>query len=135
MYWLNGIAGTGKSTIARTVAAKCAGREQLGASFFFSRGEKDLASSARFFSTIATQMANTIPGLKPLICKAIKDNPDINDRLLSDQWGKLIRDPLLKLNEQTPRIWVIVIDALDECRDNEDIKLILTLLSQASNLS
>ena len=125
----------GKSTIARTVASTCAQKKQLGASFFFQRDEPDLSKSEKFFATIATQLAKNIPDLKPSICTAIKNNLDINDQFLSEQWGKLILDPLSKLNEQTPRIWVIVIDALDECRDNEDIKLILTLLSQASNLS
>lgn len=135
MYWLNGMAGTGKSTIARTVAAECDGQERLGASFFFARGEEYLSKSERFFTTIATQLANAIPDLKPSICKAIKDNPDINDRLLSDQWGKLIRDPLSKLNEKRPRILVVVIDALDECQDTEDIEQILKLLSKAKELS
>src|SRR5579859_4063060 len=37
IFWLNGMAGTGKSTIARTVARTCDSRKQLGASFFFSR--------------------------------------------------------------------------------------------------
>jgi hypothetical protein len=36
--WLNGLAGTGKSTIARTVARRYFEQKRLGASFFFSRG-------------------------------------------------------------------------------------------------
>jgi Fe-S cluster assembly ATPase SufC len=106
VYWLNGMAGTGKSTIARTVAYTCDEHEQLGASFFFTRDQADLATSERFFTTIAIQLAQKIPGLKPEICKAIKENPDINERLLSDQWRKLICDPLSKLNERTPRTLV-----------------------------
>ena len=35
IFWLNGMAGTGKSTIARTVARSFAEEGQLGASFFF----------------------------------------------------------------------------------------------------
>lgn len=34
IYWLNGMAGTGKSTIARTIARSFANEGQLGASFF-----------------------------------------------------------------------------------------------------
>ena len=36
IFWLNGMAGTGKSTVARTIAHKYAGLNKLGASFFFS---------------------------------------------------------------------------------------------------
>ena len=47
IYWLRGMAGTGKSTISRTVAHKLdqelPGRSsRLGASFFFKRGEGDM---------------------------------------------------------------------------------------------
>jgi len=35
IFWLNGMAGTGKSTIARTVTQLLADNGQLGASFFF----------------------------------------------------------------------------------------------------
>src|SRR6266576_4645838 len=38
IFWLNGLAGTGKSTIARTVARRYFDQKCLGASFFFSRG-------------------------------------------------------------------------------------------------
>lgn len=37
IFWLSGIAGTGKSTIARTIATNYDRRGSLGASFFFSR--------------------------------------------------------------------------------------------------
>ena len=38
IFWLHGMAGTGKSTIARTVAHEFSSRNRLGASFFFSPG-------------------------------------------------------------------------------------------------
>ena len=37
IYVLDGIAGVGKSTVAKTVAQRAAGINSLGASFFFSR--------------------------------------------------------------------------------------------------
>lgn len=41
IFWLNGMAGTGKSTISRTVARSLKDRNHLGANFFFKRGEGD----------------------------------------------------------------------------------------------
>ena len=58
IFWLNGMAGTGKSTIARSIARKLDSQKRLGASFFFSRGEGDLAEATKFFSTLAFQLAN-----------------------------------------------------------------------------
>ena len=54
VYWLNGIAATVKSTIARTVAGDIYyERGRLGASFFFSRGGGDIGSPDKFIITVA----------------------------------------------------------------------------------
>ena len=50
IFWLNGMAGTGRSTIARTVARAFYDQGRLGASFFFSRGRRDLVEADNFFS-------------------------------------------------------------------------------------
>ena len=137
IYWLNGMAGTGKSTISRTVASNWAEQKQLGGSFFFSRGQAHLSGAAKFFTTLATQLANRIPALKPHVCKAIFDNPDISQRGRSDQWKVLIFQPLLHLGRESPPLQpiILVIDALDECEDEQDARLILRLFSQARDLN
>ena len=137
IYWLNGMAGTGKSTISRTVAFNWAEKKQLGGSFFFSRGQADLSGAVKFFTTLATQLANTVPALRPHVCKAITDNPDISQRGRSDQWKVLIFQPLLHLGRESspPQQIILVIDALDECEDEQDARLILRLFSQARDLN
>ena len=56
IFWLNGMAGTGKSTIARTVAHHYSEQKRLGASFFFSRDGGDVGHAGKFFATIAWQL-------------------------------------------------------------------------------
>ena len=63
IFWLNGLAGTGKSTIARTVACEYSERKRLGASFFFSRGGGDVSHASKFFISIAVQLASNTPPL------------------------------------------------------------------------
>jgi len=133
IFWLNGMAGTGKSTISRTVACELADKGKLAASFFFSRGRGDISRAGKFFTTIAAQLAENLPGLRPFISKAIDDHPDIHQRALREQWKLLIYNPLENAPAQSKPI-VVVIDALDECERKEDIKLILQLLAQAKNL-
>jgi hypothetical protein len=71
IFWLNGTAGTGKSTIARTVARKYHDQGRLGASFFFSRGAGDVSHAGKFFTSIAVQLANESRILRRYICEAI----------------------------------------------------------------
>jgi replicative DNA helicase len=64
IYWLNGMAGTGKSTIARTIACQCITEGRLGASFFFSSGSGELEMARTFVTSIAVQLAR-LPFIRP----------------------------------------------------------------------
>src|SRR6266480_4442882 len=94
IFWLEGMAGTGKSTISRTVAHTFASQKRLGASFFFTRGGGDLALANKFFTTLARQLANMLPSFKRSICTVISGNPDIAQKHLRDQWKQLVFQPL-----------------------------------------
>ncbi|KAF2186048.1 hypothetical protein K469DRAFT_687463 [Zopfia rhizophila CBS 207.26] len=134
IFWLNGAAGTGKSTIARTVARTFADQRQLGASFFFKRGEGERGNAMRFFTTIATQLAVRVSEIGPGIKKAIDADPDISEKALKDQFEKLILQPLSEVANLPILVLLIVIDALDECERDSDIRAILQLLSRTRDL-
>ncbi len=138
VYWLNGMAGTGKSTIARTVARRCHDDGRLGASFFFSRGGGELETARMFVTTIAVQLARRSGRLRTLVGNAVAANPDIVAETLSDQW----KAPVLRSCEEVgaggataDRLaapMVIVIDALDECSNEREVTFVLQLLSDMS---
>jgi hypothetical protein len=64
VFWLDSMAGTGKSTVSRTVAQCCAD-ERLLVGNCFSRGGGELASARKFVTAVAVQMAVRMPALKP----------------------------------------------------------------------
>lgn len=129
------MAGTGKSTISRTVAQSFADKGILGASFFFKRGEGDRGRAAFFFTTIAAQLANCLPSLAPHIRDEIRADPIISEKLPKDQFDKLIASPIKKLQHSQLSTIVVVVDALDECDNLEHVKLIIRLLSQAKEFT
>ncbi|KAK4205815.1 hypothetical protein QBC37DRAFT_236891, partial [Rhypophila decipiens] len=63
IFWLCGMAGTGKSTISRTVASQLSAEGVLGASFLFKKGDGDRGKAAKFFTTIASQLVHQLPFL------------------------------------------------------------------------
>ncbi|KAF1988969.1 hypothetical protein K402DRAFT_313463, partial [Aulographum hederae CBS 113979] len=132
IFWLNGLAGTGKSTIARTVARTYLDqKKRLGASFFFSRGGGDIGHADKFVTSITKQLASNIPSLDQHICDAIKERRDIVNQSLSDQWQQLVVRPLSKLGKNDGQsTYILVVDALDECDNNDDIQLIIDLLAE-----
>jgi len=133
IFWLNGMAGTGKSTISRTIALELAEKKRLAASFFFTRGKKDVSHSRMFFTTIAAQLAISLPVLRTFISDAIDNNAHIFQKGPRDQWNQLILNPLKNAPTQSIQL-VVVIDALDECDSMDDIQLILQLLEEAKDL-
>jgi len=125
--------GTGKSTISRTVAQSFAKEGQLGASFFFKRGEGDRGNATRFFTTIAAQLVVKVPAMIPHVRKAIDADPAISGKTMKEQFENLILQPIQHIPPRTSKL-VIVVDALDECDREGDVKAILHLLSQNQHI-
>jgi len=126
VYWLNGLAGTGKSTIAQTIAERMFASGRLGASFFCSRDFLDRSNLQLIFPTLAIQLARKFPEFRSSLVPLVLSSPGIVNESLSHQMEKLIVRPLKKSGVST----VIVIDALDECRDDQPASAILSVLGQ-----
>jgi hypothetical protein len=129
------LAGTGKSTIARTVARKYFDQKRLGASFFFSRGGGDVGRAGKFVTSIARQLASSVPSLAQYVCDAIRERRDIASLSLRDQWQQLVLHPLTNLSKNSDQpAYVLVVDALDECDNANNIRIIVNLLAEARSL-
>ena len=126
VFWLNGLAGTGKSTIAQTFSKMVAEDGTLGASFFCSRDCLNRRELKNIFPTIAYQLACRHPSFRNRIIRTIKNDPSIASASLVSQLDDLIIDPL----SSTDISCVIVIDALDECIDDQPASALLSVLGR-----
>ena len=126
VYWLNGLAGTGKSTIAQTVSERIFADGRLGASFFCSRDFTDRSNLRLIFPTLAVQLARKYTRFRSIFIPLVRSDPGIVHQPLYNQMKKLIVEPLCESAIST----VIVIDALDECKDEEPASAILSVLEQ-----
>ena len=124
VYWLNGLAGTGKTTIAQTIAERTFADGQLGASFFCSRDYQDRSNLHLIFPTLAVQLARKYAGFRTIFVPTVRSNPGIAHESLYNQMYKLIVEPLKEFKLST----VIIIDALDECVDEEPASAILSVI-------
>jgi NACHT domain len=135
-YWLSGWAGTGKSTIARTIAQEHTNSQwQLG-SFFFSKGGGDASHIHKFVGTLATQLSYRWPAFKSALRKAISADEGIVRRTQKAQWAALIQKPLSELlASSSPQRVLLVIDAVDECGTDDDMSHIVELLLDARGIN
>jgi len=126
VYWLNGLAGTGKSTIAQTIAERVFADGQLGASFFCSRDFEDRSNLHLIFPTLAVQLARKYTEFRSIFVPLVQSDPGVAYESLYHQMDKLIVQPLRECAIST----VIIVDALDECKDEEPASAILSVLGQ-----
>jgi len=126
VFWLNGLAGTGKSTIARTFAEIGFADGKLGASFFCSRDFEDRSNLQAIFPTLAFQLAYRYLPFREKLLRVLRANPGVGQESLCSQMERIIVGPLKATRIRT----LIIIDALDECKDEEPASAILSILSR-----
>ena len=126
VFWLNGLAGTGKSTIAQTFAETSFADGKLGASFFCSRDFDEKSNLQTIFPTLAFQLARRYPRFLEELLPVLTASHSVGRESLCTQMERLIVGPLK--TTQIPTL--IIIDALDECKDEEPASAILSILSR-----
>ncbi|PPQ74279.1 hypothetical protein CVT24_001195 [Panaeolus cyanescens] len=121
IIWLHGVAGVGKTAIAKSFAERLQGLGMLAASFFFWRPDPGRSDDRNLVPTLAYQLARSIPPLRSFIEDAIADDPAIFSCASKVQVDTLILKPLRRLMDNSPNLdiyplpKVLIIDGLDEC--------------------
>ncbi|KZP30712.1 hypothetical protein FIBSPDRAFT_1037980 [Athelia psychrophila] len=129
VFWLDGSAGTGKSTIAFTLARSFNEMGILGASFFCSRDDATCSNHKLIFPSIAYQLARFHPQFGQILADVVRRRPEVIHFDVAYQLQELIVQPLSSIHD-FPSGCVVVIDALDECKDESTISVILAALSR-----
>ncbi|KAF8754983.1 ATP binding [Rhizoctonia solani] len=128
MCWINGMAGTGKTTIANTLCSTLYDNHELGASFFCTKSLPECRNVKSILSTIAYQLARFSNPFRIALLEALERDPDVHTKLLQVQFERMILKPLQAVKSSLPANTIIVIDALDECENENGVKQICDVL-------
>ena len=139
VYWMAGMAGTGKSSISHTLCEMLDRQNRLGASFFCSRASDKTNDARLIVPAIAHSLARASPSIKFEIVKAIEDDPALAELTyinLNEQFKKLIYNPICATAGEGAKTYkIIVIDAVDECINLQVVSSLIKLILQfASNI-
>ncbi|EUC57185.1 vegetative incompatibility protein HET-E-1, putative, partial [Rhizoctonia solani AG-3 Rhs1AP] len=108
VYWLNGMAGTGKTTIAYSVCADLDSRRQLGANFFCSRLREECRNVNVIIPSIAYQLARFSRPYQSALSTVLEKDPDVHGRLPHLQFDALIAKPMLEVQHTLPEGMTVV---------------------------
>jgi hypothetical protein len=131
IFWLNGVAGSGKSTVAKQLAEEWKVDGCLAGRFFFSRDAEETRSPKLFFSTIAQQgISHLGPVAQKAVAVGIRRLRDPVSATLEEQCSDIFDAPLQVIEKNV----VLVLDALDECESRTCQQLLRILLPRLQNL-
>jgi hypothetical protein len=134
VYWLHGVAGCGKSTVAKSVAQYFESQHRC-VSFFFNASDQVAASPRMLYSTISRKLADMNHVWKASLLRTIKGSTGARESgTVKTQFETLIQKPAENLDNVGPIL--IIIDAIDESGqpDDADRKAILQTLKQLDTL-
>ena len=127
ILWVNGLGGTGKSTIAQTIIKRYKD-SRIAATFFFLKGHAECGNANRLFTTLAWQMAKSIPETRPHIESILNTQRLIHTEDLGVQFRHLLVEVFRKVPELHPEKSVVVIDGIDEFSPERQQSNLLTLI-------
>ncbi|KAF9547027.1 hypothetical protein CPC08DRAFT_715892 [Agrocybe pediades] len=128
VFWLNGMAGTGKTTILYTFCQWLEENSRLGGNFFCSRGSGSCRSLNKILPSLAYQLAHYSPAFRSQLCTVLEDQQSPQTLNVGSQFKWVLETPLEKSKEAIPEGVVIVVDALDECESALEARLFLETL-------
>ncbi|KAF8715288.1 ribosomal large subunit assembly, partial [Rhizoctonia solani] len=132
IYWMNGMAGTGKTTIAYSFAEWLEKHELLAGSFFCTRTSAACRDAAKIVPTVVYQLARYSATFQSALCDILNAASDAGSKSISKQFEALLKEALQKTVEKGKGDaldnLVVVIDALDECEDQRGVETIVDML-------
>ncbi|VDB88566.1 unnamed protein product [Peniophora sp. CBMAI 1063] len=117
IFWLNGMAGTGKSAIARSFSRNLRSEGLLGGTFFCYRMIADQAEAKRIISTLAVSLALRDSHCTEALLAELGIESSVREWNLETQVKRLLCKPFGGIEHDDDPMPIVVVDALDECSD------------------
>ncbi|KAJ7192044.1 hypothetical protein GGX14DRAFT_701470 [Mycena pura] len=129
ILWLAGVAGTGKSAIATTIAESLRGLQRLGAFLFFDRNDHARSHPDEVIRTIAYSLALSNSHIAAAISAVIHSDPAVVNAPLLTQFEMLLLQPLKSVEHFIQGPILVILDALDECGEPSSRNVLVSTIS------
>jgi len=132
-YWIYGLPGIGKTSLAHSICEKLDEQKQFAGAFFCRRDDTNSSEPRNILPTLIYQLAKTSPAFRSIVTEHLHKNQHMTPQSMQDTlFLEFIRSIPCHLNPDT---LVIVIDAFDECGNPPSRADILKVLIDAAALA
>jgi len=128
-YWVYGLPGIGKTSLAHSICASLHDQSQLAGAFFCRRDDPNLSEPKNVLPTLIHKLAETFPPFRKIVANCLRNDPHLTPESMKDS---LFLDLLDDLRKRPNDFLVFVIDAFDECGNNRSRSTLLRLLTSAA---
>src|SRR5258706_5795698 len=132
-YWIYGLPGIGKTSLAHSICQTLDERNQLVGAFFCQRDDTSSSEPRNILPTLIYKLAGISPSVRRIVSERLRSNQNLTTESMKDT---LFLDLILSLPCQpNERPLAFVVDALDECGNNQSRPYVLKSLTDAAALA
>jgi hypothetical protein len=128
-YWIYGLPGIGKTSLAHSICASLHEQGQLAGAFFCRRDDPNLSEPRHILPTLIYKLAGVFPSFRTNVAKCLRNDSNLTPESMKDSF---FLDLLDNLPKPPNDFFVFVIDAFDECGNNRSRPALLKLLTNAA---
>ena len=128
-YWVSGLPGIGKTSLAHSICANLHKEKNLAGAFFCRRDDGNLSEPRNILPTLIHKLAGTFPSFRSVVATHLRNDPHLTPGSMSHS---LLHELIRKLPRPPKRSLVFVIDAFDECGNRMSRPGILRALTNAT---
>ena len=128
-YWIYGLPGIGKTSLAHSICASLHDEKHLAGAFFCQRDDPNLSEPRNILPTLIYTLADSFPPFRIVVAERLRSDAKLTPESMKDS---LFLDFIRALPRHPMHALVFVIDALDECGDDQSRRILLKVLTEAT---
>ena len=134
IYWIYGLPGIGKTSLAHSICAILHDKALLAGAFFCRRDDQELSEPRNILPTLIRKLAILLPPFRRIVAEWLRNNSNITPESITPEsmCPALFLGFIRRLPRPPKKTLVFVIDALDECGGTQSRPAILKALKDAT---
>jgi hypothetical protein len=127
-YWIYGLPGIGKTSLAHSMCARIHEEKHLAGAFFCQRDDPTMSEPRNILPTLIYKLAGVFPLFRTIVAERLRNDANLTPESMKDS---LFLEFIRGLPRHPKQALVFVIDALDECGDDQSRRILLKVLTDA----